>query len=70
MNHDQIAGNWKQFRGKIQEQWGRLTRVDLDVVEGRREQLLGRIQHLRGVVRGASDKQLLRWAQRNAYSRL
>ena len=66
MNHDQIAGNWKQFCGIIREHWGMLMHIDVDIVAGRRDQLLGRIQQLRGSVRGASKKQLLQWTQRNA----
>ena len=48
MNRDTMAGNWKQFRGKIQEKWGKLTNDDLDVIDGRREQLVGRLQELYG----------------------
>jgi uncharacterized protein YjbJ (UPF0337 family) len=25
MNWDRIEGNWKQFSGKVKEQWGKLT---------------------------------------------
>ena len=32
MNEDTIAGNWKQFKGKVKEQWGKLTDDDLDVI--------------------------------------
>jgi uncharacterized protein YjbJ (UPF0337 family) len=38
MNEDRIKGNWKQFTGKIREQWGKLTDDDLDVIAGKREQ--------------------------------
>ena len=34
MNWDRIEGNWKQFKGKAKEQWGKLTDDDLDVVCG------------------------------------
>ena len=37
MNWDQIEGNWKQFKGKVQQQWGSLTDDDLDKVEGSQE---------------------------------
>ena len=30
MNEDRIQGNWKQFTGKVQEQWGKLTDDELD----------------------------------------
>lgn len=25
MNKDEAGGNWKQFKGKMKEQWGKLT---------------------------------------------
>jgi uncharacterized protein YjbJ (UPF0337 family) len=44
MNWDRIEGNWKQFSGKVKQQWGKLTDDDLQVVEGRRVELVGKIQ--------------------------
>ncbi|MFZ5509417.1 MAG: CsbD family protein, partial [Pseudomonadota bacterium] len=44
MNRDRIEGNWKQLKGKIKERWGELTDDELDQIEGRREQLAGKIQ--------------------------
>ena len=44
MNWDRVQGNWKQLKGKVQEQWGKLTDDDFDQIEGRREQLVGRLQ--------------------------
>lgn len=49
MDWNRIEGNWKQFKGKIKEQWGRLTDDDLDRIAGNREQLEGRIQELYGI---------------------
>lgn len=43
MNWDRIEGNWKQFSGKVKQQWGKLTEDDLEVVEGRRVELVGKI---------------------------
>ncbi len=65
MNNDKLEGNWKQFKGKMQEQWGKLTDDDLDVAEGRREQLLGRIQERHGVARDEAEKQVTDWESRN-----
>ena len=39
MDWDRFAGNWKQFSGRVKEKWGKLTDDDLDVINGRREQL-------------------------------
>ena len=29
MNWDRVEGNWKQVKGKVKEQWGRLTMTTL-----------------------------------------
>ena len=44
MNWDQIEGNWKQFKGKAKEQWGKLTDDDIAQIDGRREKLIGKLQ--------------------------
>ena len=36
MDWNRIEGNWKQLRGRIREQWGKLTDDELDVVAGKR----------------------------------
>ena len=44
MNWDQVKGNWKQFKGNVQQAWGDLTDDDVDRIEGKREELVGKIQ--------------------------
>jgi uncharacterized protein YjbJ (UPF0337 family) len=44
MNWDTLRGNWKQFKGKVKEEWGELTDDDVDKISGQREQLSGKIQ--------------------------
>lgn len=61
MNWDRVAGNWKQLRGKVQEQWGKLSNDDLDEIEGRREQLLGRLQEAYGISKDEADKRVKQW---------
>ncbi|MES2182912.1 MAG: CsbD family protein [Pseudomonadota bacterium] len=65
MNNDRVEGNWKQFKGKIKEQWGKLTDDDLDVIEGKRDQLLGRIQERHGLTKDEADVQVTHWHSRN-----
>ena len=62
MNWDRIEGNWKQFTGKVQQQWGKLTNDDLDVIDGRREELSGRIQKAYGVTKDEADRQITSFA--------
>jgi uncharacterized protein YjbJ (UPF0337 family) len=61
MNWDRIQGNWKQFKGKAQQQWGKLTDDDLDVVEGKREELVGRLQQRYGYARDQAEREIDSW---------
>ena len=56
MNWDRIEGNWKQFKGKVHQQWGKLTDDDLDVIDGHREELAGRIQEVYGISKDEAEK--------------
>lgn len=58
MNEDRVEGNWKQFKGKVKEQWGKLTDDDLDVIAGRRDQLAGKLQERHGLARDEAEKQI------------
>jgi uncharacterized protein YjbJ (UPF0337 family) len=53
--------NWKELRGGIQEKWGRLTDDDLDVISGRRDQLVGKIQERYGVNKDQVKKEVDDW---------
>ncbi len=61
VNRDQLEGKWKQVRGKVKEQWGKLTDDDLDQIAGKGEQLAGKIQEKYGVARSAADEQVDRF---------
>lgn len=67
MNEDTIKGNWKQFKGKVKEQWGKLTDDDLDVINGQRDQLVGRIQERQGIARDEAERQVKTWESDNKY---
>jgi len=63
MNWDKIEGGWKQFKGKAREQWGRLTDDDVDIVMGRRDQLIGKIQERYGITRDEADREINEWLE-------
>ncbi|HKV28315.1 MAG TPA: CsbD family protein [Candidatus Acidoferrales bacterium] len=44
MDWNRVEGSWKFYKGKIKESWGKLTEDDLYVIDGKREQLAGRLQ--------------------------
>ncbi len=61
MNWDQIAGNWKQVKGAVRQKWGKLTDDDVDVIAGKRDILLGKIQERHGIAREEAEKELKTW---------
>ena len=63
MNWDRIQGNWKQLKGSAKVQWGKLTNDDFDVIEGRRDKLVGRIQEQYGVAKDEAERQVDRWSR-------
>ena len=65
MNEDQIRGNWFQFKGKVKEKWGKLTDDDLDVIEGRSEQLIGKLEERYGIAREEAEKQFKEFLRTN-----
>ncbi|WMT88427.1 CsbD family protein [Pelagibacterium sp. 26DY04] len=67
MNRDQMEGNWKQFTGKVKEQWGKLTDDDLDQIGGKREQLEGKIQERYGKSKEDARRDVDSWFDRNGW---
>ncbi len=64
MNWDRIEGNWKQLKDNVKEQWGKLTDDQLDVIAGKRDNLVGKIQETYGISRDETEKQLNEWQKR------
>ena len=58
MNWDQIEGKWKQAGGRIKEKWGKLTDDDLQVIAGKRDQLVGKIQERYGIAKDEAARQV------------
>lgn len=58
MNNDILQGNWKQMKGKVQQQWGKLTDDDLAQVDGNREELIGKIQAQYGKTKDEAKREV------------
>ena len=67
MNKDEVSGNWKQFKGKVKEQWGKLTDDDMTVIEGKRDQLVGKVQERYGYAKDQAEREVKDWEKRNDY---
>jgi uncharacterized protein YjbJ (UPF0337 family) len=61
MNSDQLQGKWKQIKGSVKERWGKLTDDDINVIDGKHDQLVGKIQEKYGIAREAAQKQVDEW---------
>jgi len=61
MNSDQIKGKWKQLKGRMKSEWGKLTDDDVDYAEGHRDYLVGKIQERYGMAREEADRQVKRF---------
>ncbi len=56
MNKLEIKGDWNIAKGKLKQQWAKLTDDDLQFAAGKEEELLGRIQKRTGETREAVEK--------------
>jgi|GEM_PF-24653 len=63
---EKFKGSWSQTKGAVKEQWGKLTDDDLLAIEGRRDQLVGKIQTRYGISREEAEAQVGTWEQRRA----
>jgi uncharacterized protein YjbJ (UPF0337 family) len=67
MDWDRVEGNWKQFKGQIKEQWGKLTDDDLDQIAGKRDQLEGKIQERYGLEKDRARQDVDDWFGRQTW---
>ncbi len=61
MNWDVIEGNWKQVKAKVKQHWSKLTNDQLDVVCGKRDQLVDKIQECYGIPRDEAEREVTYW---------
>ena len=58
MNWDRIEGNWKTFKGQVKQKWAKLTDSDLDLVSGKKDELVGRLQNAYGIQKDEAERQI------------
>jgi uncharacterized protein YjbJ (UPF0337 family) len=61
MNWDRVEGIWKEFKGNIQQKWGKLTNDDLQVIDGKRNELAGRLQQRYGYAKDQAEREIDTW---------
>jgi uncharacterized protein YjbJ (UPF0337 family) len=65
MNKDTLKGEWTQIKGRVKEQWGKLTDDDMTMMEGRRDRLVGSIQERYGIAKDAAESQVDEFERRH-----
>ena len=58
INTDVLTAKWHQFRGKVKEQWGKITDNDLDRIAGKRDQLIGLVQEKYGYTKQKAEEEV------------
>jgi len=64
MNLDTVEGSWKQLKGKVIAQWGKLTGSHFGVIDGNRVELAGKVQEGYGITKDAAEQQIERLEER------
>ena len=58
MSKLELKGNWNEVKGKIKQEFSDLTEDDLQYVEGKEDELLGRIQQKLGKTKEQVENKL------------
>jgi uncharacterized protein YjbJ (UPF0337 family) len=63
MNWDQTEGKWKQLKGSLKENWGKLTDDDLTIIAGNRDKFVGKVQERYGIAKEEAEKRADQWVK-------
>ena len=61
MNWNEVEGKWNQLKGNVREKFGKLTDDDIQVIAGKKDQFLGKLQERYGIARAQAEKELDAW---------
>jgi uncharacterized protein YjbJ (UPF0337 family) len=72
MAQDMLKGSWKQLKGNVKKQWGKLTDDDMMEIEGNKDVLIGKLQQRYGYSKTEAEKDYQTWlaaqgSERNSY---
>lgn len=58
MNKELFQGKWHEYKGKVKEKWGKLTDNDLTQINGKREELIGKLESQYGYAKDRAEKEI------------
>lgn len=61
MNKDIFQGHFNELKGKIKEQWGKLTDDEISQINGKWDQFLGKIQAKYGWTKERAETEINNW---------
>ena len=61
MDWNRVEGNWKQIKGAVKQQWGKLTDDDLDQIAGQRDKFIGKVQERYGLAQDEAQRRADDW---------
>ena len=61
MNWDQVEAGWKQIKGGLRSKWGKLTDDDVELIGGKKDTLLGKLQERYGLLKDDAERQIDEW---------
>lgn len=65
MNKDIIRGNWKEIKGRVKQQWGKITDDEITLINGSYEELEGILQKKYGFQKDQAEREIQRFLDRN-----
>ncbi len=65
MAQDILKGKWHEMKGKVKQQWGKLTDDDITRINGSVEMLSGRLQQVYGYHKNQAEKEIEGFLERN-----
>lgn len=65
MDNNVFKGKWNQLKGEAKVQWGKLTDDDLDVIDGEKDKLVGKLQERYGHSKDAAEREYNDWSSRH-----
>ncbi len=63
MDWNIIEGKWHEFKGLARQEWGKLSRDELEEIAGKKDRLVGKLQQKYGYASDEAARQADAWAK-------
>jgi uncharacterized protein YjbJ (UPF0337 family) len=60
-NKDVMQGKWHELRGRVRQEWGKITEDDLGQLSGKIEELAGVLQQRYGYSKAQAEIEINKW---------